>query len=274
MAVKKHAVHFSAILVCTQLMAAGCVNLPPTAKAIPPPVADSRTSQLIEKPASPAPPPQQPPPQQAAQQPPQQPPRQVVTTTDSPTAASVPNPVYHPGVTEELHFSGLYEGEKTITVTGKITLIVTKELAHGKSVNVLNSVIDLLFPDGKRHIVQQKSVFATEHDGSLKLLYKESGPDVRWVESNTCARTPSDFVDGHTAGCEVHYDDGSIDKSTSSVTKDGDFLKVTWITASTDAKGEHDDTESYWYDVSNRHLVRYYAEVTLADGSQMTIKGH
>jgi len=200
-------------------------------------------------------------------------PHQFPAAPDKPAEAAIPNPIYHPGVTESLHLSGTFEGKKTLTVSGTITLIVTKETSHGKQVNVMNSVLELHLPDGKRHQLQSKAIYGTEHDGTLKLLHKDSGSEVRWVESNTCPREPQDFIEGHTDGCEVHYDDGSSEKSTSTVTRDGDYLKVTWIEESTDAKGEHNSSEAYWFDISTKHIVRYSGSVSLADGSQMTLKG-
>jgi hypothetical protein len=187
--------------------------------------------------------------------------------------ASIPNPLYHPGATESLDLSGKFEGTETITISGKITLIVTQETDHDRRVNVMNTVLELRYPDGKRHQLQTKAVCGAQSDGSLKLLYKDVGSSRRWVESDTCPKEPSDFIEGHTDGCEVHYDDGSIDKSTSSVTRDGDYLKVTSISAVTDAQGEHDSSDTYWFDISTTHLVRYSGAVTLADGSQMTLSG-
>jgi hypothetical protein len=187
--------------------------------------------------------------------------------------ARVANPIYHPGSTDTLELSGTFEGQKTIEVSGKITLIVAKESSHGKPVNAMNSAIELHFGDGKRHQIQDATVYGPQSDGSLRLLYKDSGSVQRWVESTTCPAEPADFIEGHTDGCEVHYDDGSSEKSTSTVTKEGDYLKVTWISESTDKDGVHNSTEAYWFDVTTGHLVRYSGTITLADGSQMTLAG-
>jgi hypothetical protein len=257
---KTHRFHLYAMAVCIQFAATGCNSGRPAQSSPPSDGRGIQTSGSVDKSADPNP--------RLPQQPGQSP-----IAAETPARASVPNPLYHPGATESLDLSGTFEGKETITISGKITLIVTKETSHDRPVNVMNTVVELHFPDGKRHQLQTKSVCGAQSDGSLKLLYKDTDSGRRWVESDTCPREPSDYIEGRTDGCEVHYDDGSTEKSTSTVTKDGDYLKVTWISADTDAQGEHDSSETYWFDMSTNHLVRYSGSVSAADGSQMTLSG-
>lgn len=248
-----------AIVICVPLLATGCYPRQQTAPAAP---SDGRGTQT-SAPATTAP--------AATVSNPQ--PAQTPSIQPEIAVARVANPIYHPGSVDTLELSGTFEGQKTVEVSGKITLIVAKEISHGKPVNAMNSSIELYLGNGKRHQLQDATVYGPQSDGSLRLLYKDSGSGERWVESNTCPTEPADFIEGRTDGCEVRFDDGSSEKSTSTVTKEGDYLKVTWISESKDKDGVHNSTETYWFDVTTGHIVRYSGIITLADGSQMTLAG-
>jgi hypothetical protein len=137
----------------------------------------------------------------------------------------------------------------------------------------MNTTVVLHNEAGKRQQFETKSVYLVQRDGRLKLLYKGSGSEQRWVESSTCAGEPRDYIDGHSEGCEVRYDNGSMDTTTTAVSKDGDYLKVTEISKSTDKDGQRDSSESYWLDPTTGHFVRYSGAVTGSDGYQMTLTG-
>lgn len=192
----------------------------------------------------------------------------------TPNTVSVPNPLYHPGRSESLDISGKLEGPKSVTLTGNITFIVTRENSHGRPVNVMNTTVVLYNEDGKREQFETKSVYLVQPDGRLKLLYKGSGSDLRWVENSTCAGEPRDYIDGQSQGCEVRFDNGSTETSTTAVSKDGDYLKVMEISKITDKDGQRDSSETYWLDPTTGHFVRYSGAVTGSDGYQMTLTGN
>lgn len=199
------------------------------------------------------------------------------TLEPTPRHARVPNPIYHPGATESLDLSGTLHSPNAAEVkfTGKITEIVTRETLHGKPINVMNFGIEVRTPDGNRQQTKIESAYELQSDGGLKLIYRDLGSGRRWVDSTTCAREPSEFIDGHAQGCEVHYDDGSTDNDTTSATRDGDNIKVTDIEQESAAGGEHkeDSSATLWFDLSTGHIVRYSATMTGQDGTQMTISG-
>ena len=188
--------------------------------------------------------------------------------------ARVSNPIYHPGMTQSLNLSGKFEGVAAVTFTGKLTQIVTRESSKGKPINVMNSGIEIDLPDGKTSSGDKvEEVYQLSRSGKLKLLYMDLGSGPRWVDTSTCAGEPSEYIEGSADGCEVHFDDGSITNNTRAITKDDEYLKVTEIGKKTDSKGEHDSTESYWYDISTGSLIRYSGSFTDSDGSQMTLTG-
>jgi hypothetical protein len=247
------------IVIGIQLSATGCNTGRPGPVVPPPPAPTIPTSAPVV--SSAGPPPQQP----------QQHESSVVIEPDR--RISVQNPIYHPGTTNSLDLSGTFNGSATVKFTGKITLIVTKETSHGKPVNVMNSAIELTLPDGKLHQDKVEEVYQLQSNGKLKMLYKDSGSGKKWVNSTTCSGEPREYVEGNADGCEVHFDDGSVEKTTSAVVKDGDNLKVTTISKSTGKAGQRDSSESYWFDTSTGNIIRYSGTITDADGSQMTLTG-
>jgi hypothetical protein len=181
--------------------------------------------------------------------------------------------LYHPGRSESLDISGKLTGQNSTTLTGTITFIVTRESSHGRPVNIMNTAVVLHNAEGKRQQLEHQAVYEVRRDGRLKLLYKLSDSTPIWVNSSTCAGEPRDYIDGHSDGCETHFDDGSVERSTTAVTLDGDYLKVTSITKTTDKSGDRESTETYWLDPSTGHFVRYSGAVSGSDGNQLTLTG-
>ena len=245
------------IVVGVQLGIAGCTPPRPVPVSPPPPTPTAPTPAPAVSSSRPAPPQQS-----------QQHESSVVIEPDH--RISVQNPIYHPGTTNSLDLSGTFDGPTTVKFTGKITLIVTKEASHGKPVNVMNTAIEITMPDGKLHQDKIEEIYQAQSNGKLKMLYKDSGSGKKFVNSTTCSGEPKEFVEGDADGCEVHFDDGSVEKTTSAVVKDGDNLKVTTISKSTGKAGQRDSSESYWFDTSTGNIIRYSGTITDADGSQMT----
>jgi hypothetical protein len=181
--------------------------------------------------------------------------------------------LYHPGRSESLDISGTLSGQSSGTLSGTITFIVTKETSHGRPVNVMNTTVVLRNAEGERKQFEHQEVYEVRRDGRLKLLYKSEGSTQVWVNSSTCAGEPRDYIDGHSDGCETHFEDGSVQRSTSAVAVDGDYLKVTTITKTTDKSGDRDSTETLWLDPSTGHYVRFSGAISGSDGNQLTLTG-